>query len=277
VLSKITCILLTAAFIISPSAVAAEGEIVPVAGLLKAKDGVVISYDRYESGRDSVIIVCPGFFNSKSNRWMRSACGMLSPHYDVIAFDFRGHGKSGGLYTWGSKEGLDLDAVLDYADAQHYKHVGILAFSFGAGVALNEAAKRGDIDSMVLISCPSDFGKIDFRFWEPGMFSDLKDNFECNWEGKGARCSHIFMKKESPLDSARSLKNTSVLLIHGDKDWVIDEKHSKKIYDALDTEKEIKIIKGGMHAERMLQSDREKTKDLVLEWFGRMDGKNKVR
>ena len=253
--------------IVSPAK--AGDTIQPKSDILHTKDNISISYDHYSHGAESVIIVCPGFFNSKENRWMRKAVDMLLPEYDVIIFDFRGHGKSGGLYTWSAKETQDLDAVMDYAGSLGYKHIGILAFSLGAAVAVNEAAKRDNIDSMVLVSCPSSFQNIDFRFWEPGMFFDLKDNIDCKWEGKGARTVSIFMKKEAPINSVRLIKNTAILFIQGDNDWIINVRHAKKLYDAAVTKKKLEIIKGGFHAERLLQFHYDTMRNMILDWFSK--------
>lgn len=193
---------------------------------------------------------------------------MILPEYDVIIFDFRGHGKSGGIYTWSAKEDMDLDAVMDYAKDSGYKHIGILAFSLGAAAALNEAAHREGIDSMVLMSCPSNFQNIDFRFWEPGMLADLKDNIDCKWEGKGAKTASIFMKKEAPIDSVRCIKNTAIFFIQGDNDWIVNVRHAKKLYNAAITNmKKLEIIKSGLHAERLLQFHYDIMRKMILDWF----------
>ena len=39
-------------------------------GFLDTKDGVRIAYEHYKAGSGRVVIICPGFFNSKDNRWM---------------------------------------------------------------------------------------------------------------------------------------------------------------------------------------------------------------
>lgn len=236
-------------------------------GTLYTKDNISIAYDRYKNGSETVIIVCPGYYNSKTNRWMRKAVEILLPRYDVIIFDFRGHGMSGGEYTWSAKEDIDVDAILDYARSEGYKHIGIIAFSLGAAAAVNAAASRDDVDSMVLISCPSSFRMIDFHFWEPEMFVDLKDNIECKWEGKGARACSILLHKKDPIDNIKNIKHAALLFISGDRDWVVKDRHSKMLYAAASEPKKLKIIKGGGHAERLIQSDPEGMKNLILGWF----------
>ncbi|MCI0482692.1 MAG: lysophospholipase, partial [Candidatus Dadabacteria bacterium] len=185
----------------------------------------------------------------------------------VVIFDFRGHGKSGGIFTWSLKESLDLEAVIDYVKAQGYKHIGIVGYSMGAAAAVNVAAKRGDIESMVLISCPSRFSSINFHFWEPGMLADLFDNIACGWEGKGARAGNILLGKNDPIDTIGQVKNTSILFIHGDNDWIIKDRHSEKLYNAFNGDKKLEVIKGGLHAERLVQRDPERMKKLLTDWF----------
>lgn len=235
--------------------------------MLYTTDKIAIAYDHYKKGSDSVIIVCPGFYNSKENRWMRKTVDLIYPKYDVIIFDFRGHGKSGGKFTWTAKEDKDVDAVVDYAKAQGYRQIGIMAYSLAAASAVNAASLRDDIDSMVLISCPYSFNKIDYQFWKPEMLSDLKDNIECKWHGKGARVSSLFLYKKKPLDSIVRIKKTAILFIHGDCDWVVNDYHSRKLYDAAKVRKRLEIIKGGLHAERLIQQYPDRTKKLILDWF----------
>ena len=236
-------------------------------GVVRTSDNIAIAYDHYQNGFDSVIIVCPGFYNSKDNRWMKKTAEILSLAHDVIVFDLRGHGSSGGVFSWSSREDADVNAVIDYAKSRGYRHIGILAYSLGAAAAVNAVAGRDSVESMVLISCPSSFEAIDYCFWEPGMFSDLFDNIACGWQGKGARYGNLFLAKVRPIDSIKRIKDTSILFIHGDRDWVIKPRHSQKLYDAAPCTKKIEIIKGGLHAERLIERHYELMKRIILDWF----------
>lgn len=231
------------------------------------KDKVPISIGSFRNGHPSVIVICHGFYNSKENRWMRKAAEALSLKYDVMMMDMRGHGKSGGRYTWSAKEDMDIDAVVDHAATLGYNNIGIMAFSLGAASAINSAALRKDIGSMVLISCPSKFEAINYHFWEPSMFCDLRDNISCGWQGKGARTTHLFIAKRKPIDSIRHIKDTPILFIHGDNDWVIKDSHSRKLFDAMQGPKRLEIISGGMHAERLIEFDTEGMMKLIIDWF----------
>ena len=262
--SKTALLLFCVVFVLAHTCYASEDV---TSGILHTKDNVPIAYEHYKEGFDSVVIICPGFFNSKKNRWMRKTAELVKKNYDVIIFDFRGHGDSGGKYTWSAFENRDLDAVLGYATGHKYKHIGIVAFSLGAAVSINVAVSHSEIESMVIISCPTRFNMIDFQFWKPGMFSDLKENIECKWEGKGARAGSIFYQKKDPIDSIRYVKNTAILFIHGDNDWVVNDRHSRRLYEAAPGIKKLEIIKGGLHAERLIESYPENMQKLILDWF----------
>ena len=248
-----------------------------ISGRLYTQDKIAITYEHYQKGFDSVVIICPGFYNSKKSKWMRKTVDLISSEYDAIIFDFRGHGNSEGEFSWTVKEHLDVQAVIDYAQAQNYKEINIVAFSLGAAASVNAVSARDGVNSMVLISCPYEFGKIDCHFWEPEMLLDLKENIECGWEGKGARTTNIFLKKPKPIKAIAKIKHIPILFIHGDRDWVIKDYHSQKLYDAAKTyNKKIKIIEGGFHAERLIQQYPTQMKNLILEWFSQSTKQDKA-
>jgi pimeloyl-ACP methyl ester carboxylesterase len=256
---------LAAAIIAFPASVLALPD--PESGSVLTSDNISLAYDHYRNGFESVIIVCPGFYNSKDNRWMKKTAELLSFEHDVIVFDLRGHGSSGGKFMWTSREDADINAVLDLAKRLGYERIGVLAYSLGASSAINAVAGRDDVGSMVLISSPSRFQAIDFHFWEPGMLSDLFDNIACGWDGKGVRAGNMFLHKDSPIESIVKITDTPILFIHGDRDWIVKPRHSAKLYDAATSVKKIHIIKGGLHAERLIQFHYDVMSQLILDWF----------
>ncbi len=231
-------------------------------------DGVEIALEHFRGGHDSAVIICPGFFNSKKNSVIRTAIDLVRDSHDVMIFDFRGHGDSGGKFTWTAKEPLDLKAVLDHAAGFGYKKTGLMGFSLGAAVSIIVAPERPEIKSMVLISAPYSFWDINFNFWQPEMFSDLKANMDCGWEGKGARMDHVFMEKNRPIDKIPAVRDTAILFVHGAKDWVIKDYHSKKLFNSAAVDnKKLEIFNDGLHAERLIEQYPDRMKDLVSGWF----------
>src|SRR3989338_1961953 len=135
-----------------------------VVGILIAADGQQIHYDHYKNGHNRVVIIAHGFFNSKDALLLKDLAQSLGDQYDVIVFDFRGHGQSRGLFYWTTKEQLDLEAVLKFAH-QQYPKVGVIGFSLGAAISLVVDAKTDLIDSLVSVSAPTEFEKIEYHFW----------------------------------------------------------------------------------------------------------------
>ena len=128
------------------------------------EDAHKIFYDHYQSGHDSVAVIAHGFFNSKDSELIRRVAMELSCFIDVITFDFRGHGKSEGVFHWTSKEYLDLEAVLKQANAK-YQKTGLIGFSLGAATSIITASRKNKVDSLIAVSAPTEFEKIDYKFW----------------------------------------------------------------------------------------------------------------
>jgi len=71
--------------------------------------------------------------------------------FGVLAWDFRGHGASGGeLVTMGYYEVLDVEAALAYALAQpEVQHVGAWGGSMGAVTIIRASARNPEIEALV--------------------------------------------------------------------------------------------------------------------------------
>ena len=232
---------------------------------LAASDGIVLSLDQYgqETG-DAVVILCPGFLQSKDTPTFRRLATALAESCDVIAMDFRGHGRSRGRYTFSASEDKDLEAVLDWANAR-YQQVGVLGFSLGAAVAINAVARRPhQVRSVVAVSAPCAFEEIDLKWWTPEAIRTGVQGLE---PGAGCRPGSLFLKKERPIDTIRTLHQLPILLIHGTADTIVGAAHSRRLYAAAPEPKRLEIIEGGGHAELLFRDDSRRFRDLVNAWF----------
>lgn len=234
---------------------------------LKTKDLHRIEALHYEKGFKKAVVLAHGFFNAKDAHIFREIAKALAVHYDVISFDFRGHGKSSGLFTWTSKECADLKAVIDYAKGCGYESIGLMGFSLGAAISLVETAQNPDIKTLIAVSAPYDFWKIDYHFWKPSMLDDLKLNWGYKAKGKSVRPSHPWQIKKSPIDIVDQISPRPVLFIHGAEDWLINVKHSRELYNKAKEPKKLVILEKVGHAETMFDQQPDLFMKPCLDWF----------
>lgn len=236
-------------------------------GTLLTSDRQRVAYCHYKTGHDKVIIIVHGFYNSKDAVILKKLAESVYGDYDVFMFDFRGHGKSSGFYTWTSKEGIDLKAALDYVEGK-YEKIAVLAFSFGASVAINTLAHDKRANSLLCVSPVSDPNKIDYQFWKLDLKGDLVYTlftFE-GLKGRGFRPGPFWFKKEKPVDNVAKIQ-IPILYIHGDRDWVIKPWHSQALYDKTQPKKRLVIIKGGPHAEYLIRDYFPQFSAEIKNWF----------
>src|ERR1700733_7971371 len=138
------------------TAMRSESMTMPVvkATTLVTEDGVPIDAVHLPGPRDLAVIVAHGFTLSWQHPRVWRIANQLNLTAGVITFDFRGHGRSGGLSTLGDLEINDLDVVVAYARELGYQRIAALGFSMGASVVLRHAGLIGGVDAVVSISGP---------------------------------------------------------------------------------------------------------------------------
>ena len=243
---------------------AGEGEI---GSSVMTEDGKQIALIHLKGGFSKVVIIAHGFYNNKDTFLFRGIAEAFSKEYDVIVFDFRGHGKSSDKFSWTVHEQKDLRAIITYAKENHYAKIGVIGFSLGAAVALIEASNHQNIDSLIAVSPPADLGSMNYHFWERDMWEDLKLNFGLKGHKKGIRWGNPFLKKIRPLDIVDQISPTPVLFVHGEKDWLIKPSHSQRLFQKAKDPKALTIIKDGGHAERMFDVFPDQFMKICLDRF----------
>jgi fermentation-respiration switch protein FrsA (DUF1100 family) len=130
---------------------------------LTAADGVAIAATHLRRGRDRLAIVCHGFAASQRAIGVVWMVEQLAGRYDVLSFDWRGYGRSGGLASFGGAEALDLAAALHWSREAGYRRVAVVAESMGGLITLAtlgaEAGSEGFPmpDAICAVSAPADY------------------------------------------------------------------------------------------------------------------------
>jgi pimeloyl-ACP methyl ester carboxylesterase len=205
-------------------------------------------------GRPLAVIVAHGFTGSIARPGVRAVVSALAQHAGVIAFDFRGHGRSTGKSTVGHREVLDLDAAVVAARRLGYADVVTCGWSMGGSVVLRHAALHGGIDGVVSVSALSRW-----------FYRDTKPMQRVHWTIEtrlGRLVAHRALRTrispegwddnalpESPVEVVPRISPIPVLFVHGDRDHYFPVEHPEALYAAAQEPKELWLIEGFGHAE----------------------------
>jgi alpha/beta superfamily hydrolase len=176
---------------------------------------------------------------------------LVTQGYNVLLFDFRNSGTSGGEITSvGQYEVCDLLGAIDYIKAQDRigQHVALLGFSMGASTSILAAAREPKVEALIADS----------------PFADLTDYMEANlpvWSHLPAvpfnraimtitpPLPGIEPSAVSPIKEIGKIKG-ALLLIHGDTDRKIPLANSEQLLKAANSpDKQLLIIKGADHVQ----------------------------
>src|SRR6516164_872575 len=225
---------------------------VVTATTLVTEDGVPIDAIHLPGPKDLAIIVAHGFTLS----WQRPNVWRVANRFNqiagVITFDFRGHGRSGGLSTLGDREIHDLDVAVAWARELGYQRIAAAGFSMGASIVLRHAGLIGGADAVVSVSGP---GWWYFRGTRPmrkvhwaveHRLGRLVTRTMLNTRISSGRWDPVPMP---PADAAARIAPTPLLIVHGDQDGYFPVEHARQLYAAARDPKELWVVPGFGHAE----------------------------
>lgn len=210
--------------------------------------------DAPPGGRDLALVIAHGFTMS----WLRPTIWKIvqrfNQHAGVVTFDFRGHGRSGGLSTLGDKEIDDVDVAVRYARELGYPRVATVGFSMGGSVVLRHAALHGGVDAVISVSSPG-------RWFYRGTVAMRRVHLAAERRLGRAFAKRVLNTRISPAgwptpdplppaEAAARISPVPVLIVHGDQDIYFPPDHGRQLYDAAREPKELWMLPGFGHAER---------------------------
>jgi alpha-beta hydrolase superfamily lysophospholipase len=217
---------------------------------------------RAEGPRRGLVVYLHGLCDDR-----REAIGLARRYvprgFDVVAFDSRAHGESGGsACTYGALEKQDVARILDRESKDPVAlPVALIGGSLGAAVALQVAAEDPRIALVVAIASFSDLKTIEL---ERGSWyvttAEVDDAFEIADRECGVR-----LEEASPVVAASRIR-CPVLLVHGTADTDTPPSHSERILAALQGRKQLVLEPGRAHHDPLLPS----TWEIVDVWLSGM-------
>jgi pimeloyl-ACP methyl ester carboxylesterase len=219
---------------------------------LFAADGVRLEAGHLSAGDGLCMVLAHGFTGSWRQPAHRRIALALNRYGGVLALDFRGHGRSGGLSTVGDLEVLDVEAAVQYARELGYERVAVVGFSMGGAVAVRHAALRGGVDAVVSVSAPA-------RWYYRGT-TPMRQVHWAIERPSGRLITRLVRRTriaaegwdpvpEAPYEVAGRISPVPLLVVHGDADRYFPVEHAEQLYGAARDPRELWIEPAFGHAE----------------------------
>lgn len=165
--------------------------------------GCVISHPHPEMGgdmRNNVVDALVSAFSSKG--------------FSTLRFNFRGVGKSEGIYDGGNAEQEDVIGAVKFLADKEKSEIVLAGYSFGAWITTKVIARHDMFSDIILVSPPIDFMKFDFtglegkigliicgdrdQFCKMERLTSIVNRIKCRMESvKGA--DHFYFGRESDI------------------------------------------------------------------------------
>ena len=223
------------------------------------------------AGSGRVVVIVHG---RNSNR--TGDDGQLVPHakaladrgYNVLLFDFRAHGESGGVrYTLGAAEQGDVLGAVAFLEARGFglDRTGFWAHSMGAATVLLTAAALEEVRAIVADSSFARLG--DLLAEELPRASGLPGFFNPPILFLARALFGVDTTIVNPVDAVSALPPDSLFIIHAEADGLVPVEHARRIAAAAGPAvHDLWIFPGGRH-DRVSAAAPDRYRERVLAFF----------
>lgn len=217
-----------------------------------ARDGIClrgwfIPADPAEAARGTVIF-CHGHAGSMDPD-IQYAPWFHQAGYNVLMFDFRGHGRSDGQrVSMGALEQLDLLGAVDYLHERGIERVGVLGFSMGGVVAMSTAPHS---DAIATVVSDGGFARLGSAVLAgarqrglPAFLTPLFGRLVIWLAGLrlGLRLSNA-----DPIRWVDKIAPRALFIIHGGRDPYVSVEEARELYRRAGEPKELWIVPEAPH------------------------------
>jgi pimeloyl-ACP methyl ester carboxylesterase len=243
---------------------------VVTATTLVTEDGVPIDAAHLRGPGDLAIVVAHGFTLSWQRPDVWRIASRLNDKAGVVIFDFRGHGRSGGMSTLGNLEIKDLDVAVAWARELGYQRIATVGFSMGASVVLRHAGLIGGVNAAVSVSGPG-------RWYYRGTERMRRVHLAVEHRLGRVFTRRVLKTRVSPqrwdpvpvppAEAAARISPVPLLIVHGDKDQYFPPEHARQLYAAAREPKELWLLPGMGHAESATTPE---LADQIADWIDKV-------
>lgn len=234
-------------------------------------DGVAIAYTWWRRPSNELIVLAPGFWRIRMAREnLFLATHFFRRGYDVATLDFRGHGDSGGAYSFGASEALDLHAVLErlVGPERPYSRFSLIGLSLGGSIAVDALARLPSLPcrALALISSPADLLAVRPRPWRTGATRQMSWRNALRVPRMNAR--GFFARKPAAAEAIAELRMPK-LIVTAEGDWLVDPAHGRLLARSAAPPVDYVHWKlpGSLHADALVRRVPLRVLRLLDRWF----------
>lgn len=194
---------------------------------------------------DTVFVLVHGYQGQRDG-WRYVAQGLAKEGQEVIVPVLRAHETSpiGGC-TFGKKEATDILAAVRWARERYNKpaNVVLVGKSMGGSAVWYASAIDPSVDAVVSDAAFARFDEAG-RSWLKGMFWGANILFRpVYWIAD--KFYHVKAEEINPVEEAKNWRGRPALVIHGEKDPLLDLSHATRLAEAAACP--LWVVKGAKH------------------------------
>lgn len=206
--------------------------------------GLTLVGDYYSAESDKAVVMAHGFKGNRRQygKFPEVTRELNRAGFNVLAFDFSGHGESDDEIITIENEVEDLKSAVEFIKSKNIEDVGLFGLSQGGCVVLETLKEINEISCAVLLNpltsaVPS--------YWSEKLDetqeANLNENGFIRWErGEGFREEYLvsekLIEKKKNLDQDRILEDVEIPIkfIQGEKDETISPEMTRKASEKIE-------------------------------------------
>lgn len=190
------------------------------------------------------VVLCHGIWTGR-RECLPLALRFREAGYNVLVFDFRAHGTSGGRFTSvGHHEANDVIGAVQYLMERPEvdpSRIGVVGFSMGAAATIQAAARCDDIAVLVADSAYASF--IDAARYSFRLVTRVPHFPMANLAMQWAKwLLNVDATQLRPVDVIGRIAPRPILLTHGVLDEIVPVRHAYTLFQAAEEPKELWIV-----------------------------------
>lgn len=178
--------------------------------------------------------------------WLTELVPWIQPHYNVLQFDFRGHGNSDDApITLGTLEQRDVAAAVRFLEGRGYGPMALMGISMGASVAIM-AAPDLPVAAVVADAAYAELAHPIANRMREGRYPLARLGARLVVAAASVR-ARTWLR--DPIQRVAHIAPRGLLLIAPREDRVVEWTQAQRLYEAAHQPKELLVVDGAAHSE----------------------------